>query len=102
MKASWAEEIGQVLRVGPTGCTNDACSDRPAVPSTQALEPRVAATEARLCGVSNLAGRLMALDQIAQELGVRVPQAEVGAKQLLAPAKRKHAGALAYLLKRQT
>lgn len=51
---------------------------RPCPPHThmQVLEPRVAAAEARLCGVANLAGRLMALDQVAGELGVAIPDAE--------------------------
>lgn len=44
----------------------------------QVLEPRMAAAEARLCGVSNLAGRLMALDALVEEVGMPVPQAEVG------------------------
>lgn len=43
----------------------------------QVLEKRLAAAEARLAGVTNLAGRLMALDQVAEELGVAVPDGEV-------------------------
>lgn len=43
----------------------------------QVLERRVAAAEGRLAGVTNLAGRLMALDQVAEELGVDVPSMQV-------------------------
>ena len=43
----------------------------------QVLEPRLAGVEARLEGVTNLAGRMMALDQVAEELGVAVPGAQV-------------------------
>lgn len=42
---------------------------------TQVLERRLASAEARLAGVTNLRGRLMALDVVAQELGVTVPDA---------------------------
>jgi hypothetical protein len=44
--------------------------------ATTNTERRLAALEARLRGVSNLAGRLMALDAVALELGVAVPLAE--------------------------
>jgi hypothetical protein len=41
------------------------------------LERRLAGVEGRLAGVSNLAGRMMALDQVAEELGVEVPNTQV-------------------------
>ncbi len=48
----------------------------PAGLSTQA-EARLEAIEAKLAGVYNLNGKLLAVEQMAQELGLEIPDTEV-------------------------
>lgn len=59
--------------------------------SFQSQGPRIARMERQLLGVDNLPGKLMAVDEMADELGIEIPNMEVGCSlviELLQKARR--------------